>query len=49
MTRLGICLVRLGKVARAQDVLRRALALEPDEDLRETAQAELDLLTTSQQ
>jgi outer membrane protein assembly factor BamD len=49
MTRLGICLARLNQTERAEDALRRALMLEPDEDLRETAQAELDLLTAARQ
>ncbi len=46
MTRLGICLARLHQVERAKEVLRRALQLEPADDLREIAQAELDGLTT---
>ena len=49
MTRLGISLSRLHQTDRAKDALRRALQLEPDEDLRETAQAELDELSTAQQ
>ncbi len=49
MTRLGICLARLHDTDHAKDVLQRALKLEPDEDLRETAQAELDELTTTEQ
>ena len=49
MTRLGICLARLHQTAHARDVLQRALQLEPDDDLRETAQTELDGLTTAQQ
>jgi len=49
MTRLGICLARLHQVDRAKDVLQRALKLEPDENLRETAQAELDELSTTQE
>ncbi len=49
MTRLGICLARLNQTARAEDALRRALLLEPDEDVREAAQAELDVLSAAQQ
>ena len=49
MTRLGISLARLHQVERAKDALRRALQLEPDDDLRELAQTELDDLTTTQQ
>jgi outer membrane protein assembly factor BamD len=49
MTRLGICLARLHQVERAKDVLQRALQLEPADDLREIAQAELDGLTSVQQ
>jgi outer membrane protein assembly factor BamD len=49
MTRLGVCLARLHQNARAVDVLQRALKLEPSDDLRELAQAELDDLSTTQQ
>ncbi len=47
MTRLGVCLARLRQNERAVDVLQRALKLEPTEDEREIAQAELDGLTTA--
>ena len=49
MTRLGVCLARLHQNERAREVLQRALKLEPTDDLREIAQAELDGLTTVQQ
>lgn len=49
MTRLGICLARLHQNERAVEVLQRALKLEPSEDVREIAQAELDGLATTQQ
>jgi outer membrane protein assembly factor BamD len=49
MTRLGVCLARLHQVERAKEVLQSALKLEPTEDLRDTAQAALDGLTTVQQ
>ncbi len=44
MVHLGISLARLKRYAEAEAVLRRALELQPDDDLRDSAEVELDLL-----
>jgi outer membrane protein assembly factor BamD len=44
MVHLGISLARLHRYAEAEGVLRRALELQPDDDLRDSAEIELDLI-----
>lgn len=44
MVHLGISLARLKRYAEAESVLRKALELQPDDELRDSAEVELDLL-----
>lgn len=44
MVHLGISLARLKRYAEAESVLRRALELQPEDELRDSAEVELDLL-----